>query len=1084
MATLARTVIDERRPIPLEGLDPDALLKSIEYAVEQGLVEDLDWLSPAAAGAALYEVAAALPSGPCKRRLGRIVLQRLQNGDATTFVALATQLALGAQQALRGPSMRARVALALHLPIGSTTNVDPLALALISRQDLAKEWLTEPSTGSLPSRRLAARLLERAAREAARRAAVGDDTGIRVFCTKELRDPWDRLLADRESLVWRHVASARGLLVCCMPVFHEEIQRHLDPEFSITEWRRAAASLASSIAVQPERGLAACRAVLESVIFQQDHGIAAEMIAGLRRAAESQPETAEALLEQLVRVDGLQTAEALVGLRRERVRPGFADRAARRAEDRLHQLIASGNIRDQGRIVLMSSLADELGQRRRDDKPTLDELLMGALDAFAEHGASAAASSAAAILEATGKRVTALEDCLQEGSAFAPKALIALRELDAALFESDTLSNLLRLDPKDDARRRQDHRLGDLFQRINNWLVIREGDPPTEEAAPQLTARLSQLRALLHLVDADGPQVDPRQELVRQRRLVAQRVLLSRIKSAPEDGLRRALFAATARTCDALVREEIVDISDVIVATASRLTDAEGLRTMGEASMVPQIKGALSAYGKLHQAAVNAHKAPDRGNLRSALDALQVLANRLPAARSARVEALRGALLRLYKALRHVTGSASLSEVAEHSTGRPLGNLEEAVGTLAQLVSGAQRRLGSTVLKASQDSAAAVRAMGREVERALRSSVSEINKAYATASVILHEELPGAFGTLTASVLRYLRTLPLDGPRRTFSSAPAIALTNTALPGWVPPSRILGGFHLIRAVGTGAVGSVFVARRVEEQRAQDALLFALKVPDYSAGAARTLSEEEFLRLFREEAGTLLALPEHPNIANFVTFDAGARPKPILVMELVEGPSLERMLEMRDLSTRRATELLLGVSAGLETMHGVGIGHLDVKPSNIIVRAQASGDPSQRPAVPVLVDFGLAGKHLRPGCGTANYGAPEVWAPSGTAEPIPADVYSFGCLVFELFTGQTLFDDLAETALINLHVAHDGDPPPVVALQARPSTREVGDLISQCLRRNPTDRISIGRARRRLGELAPKLEAQPWPLAAS
>ena len=90
----------------------------------------------------------------------------------------------------------------------------------------------------------------------------------------------------------------------------------------------------------------------------------------------------------------------------------------------------------------------------------------------------------------------------------------------------------------------------------------------------------------------------------------------------------------------------------------------------------------------------------------------------------------------------------------------------------------------------------------------------------------------------------------------------------------------------MRTVGTGAVGSVFVARRVEERQDESAPLFALKVPDYSAAAARTLSEDEFLRLFREEAGALLALPEHPNIARFVTFDAGATPKPILVMELV------------------------------------------------------------------------------------------------------------------------------------------------------------------------------------------------------
>ncbi|MGB5809319.1 MAG: serine/threonine protein kinase, partial [Polyangiales bacterium] len=348
MATLARAVVDERRPVPLEGLDPNALLKSMDVALQGGYVERLDWLSGPAAAAALYEVAAALPASHTKRALGRLVLDRLRRGDAATFVAVATQLALGSQRALGGSAMRARVALSISLPIGSVANADALALALISRQDLGRDWVSAPATGSLPSRRLAARLLERAAREAARRAIEGDDSGIRVFCTRPVREAWDRLLSDRETLVWRHVASARGLLATSMPVFREEIQRHLDPDFTITEWRRAAGSLAASIAVEPNEGLSACRELLESVVFQQDHGVAAAMIAGLPRAAESHPEAVEALLDQLMRVDGLDTAEALVELRRERLGEGFADAAAERAEAHLRRSVARGGSEDAG----------------------------------------------------------------------------------------------------------------------------------------------------------------------------------------------------------------------------------------------------------------------------------------------------------------------------------------------------------------------------------------------------------------------------------------------------------------------------------------------------------------------------------------------------------------------------------------------------------------------------------------------------------------------------------------------------------------------------------------------------------------
>ena len=290
------------------------------------------------------------------------------------------------------------------------------------------------------------------------------------------------------------------------------------------------------------------------------------------------------------------------------------------------------------------------------------------------------------------------------------------------------------------------------------------------------------------------------------------------------------------------------------------------------------------------------------------------------------------------------------------------------------------------------------------------------------------------------------------------------------LPAWAPPSRIVGGFYLVRTVGTGAVGSVFVARRVEERQDESAPLFALKVPDYSAAAARTLSEDVFLRLFREEAGALLALPEHPNIARFVTFDVGARPKPILVMELVEGPSLERMLEMGDLSFGRARDLLLGVGAGLDAMHQAGVAHLDVKPSNIIVCNADAITGVGQPPTPVLVDFGLAGRHLRPGCGTANYGSPEIWGAGDTAHAIPADVYAFGCLIFEAYTGKTLFDGNGEAEMITQHITHDGDPEAVRALLDRAETRDLGALIAHCLRRNPRDRITIRQARQFLANL--------------
>ena len=242
------------------------------------------------------------------------------------------------------------------------------------------------------------------------------------------------------------------------------------------------------------------------------------------------------------------------------------------------------------------------------------------------------------------------------------------------------------------------------------------------------------------------------------------------------------------------------------------------------------------------------------------------------------------------------------------------------------------------------------------------------------------------------------------------------------LPAWVPPHRVVGGFYVHRRLGGGSLGSVFVVTRAEERHDPNAEKFALKVPDYDATAARSVSEAEFLKLFRQEAGALLSLPDHVNLPRFVTFDAGARPKPILVMELIEGIRCEYLIDNRLLNVDMCLVLIDGILAGLEAMHSEKIGHLDLKPSNVVLRSGAE---------PVLVDFGLAGRQIRPGCATAAYGAPEVWgaAPDGAiASPMTADIYSFGCLAYEILSGNMLFDASNDAAMITVHVSHDGLPP--------------------------------------------------------
>jgi len=159
MAALARAVAADEGPGPLEGVNPGALVRGVAVALRDGLVDDLDFLAASAAGPALYELASALPLGAERRDLGRRVLSRLLDGNAEAFVALATRMARTTGRGLSNPGVRARVALVTELPFAAGVADGPLALALASRRELAREWIETPSMGSLPSRRLAARLL-------------------------------------------------------------------------------------------------------------------------------------------------------------------------------------------------------------------------------------------------------------------------------------------------------------------------------------------------------------------------------------------------------------------------------------------------------------------------------------------------------------------------------------------------------------------------------------------------------------------------------------------------------------------------------------------------------------------------------------------------------------------------------------------------------------------------------------------------------------------------------------------------------------------------------------------------------------
>src|SRR3569623_1668259 len=311
IAVLAQ--LAEREPAPLEGIAADALLKSVRAALDDGVLGDLEWLSPAAAAIALFELAQALPAGGERRELGRRVLTRRRDADRDTFGRLLIALARSSPKVVASEGLRARLEVVLSAPLTAPGAIGELALGLLAQPSLAQSWSEIPATGSLPARRLAARILAHGAREAVRRLESGDRGSAQVLVRPGVRAALGRLLGDREALVWRFASIARGMLAHVDSELADDIDRELRMTATNTQLRRAAASAASAL----ERGGAATR-------------WASLLVERALRARESKPETGGvahgglriARLRALVRLlDGVRaTADADLGPRLAAVR--------------------------------------------------------------------------------------------------------------------------------------------------------------------------------------------------------------------------------------------------------------------------------------------------------------------------------------------------------------------------------------------------------------------------------------------------------------------------------------------------------------------------------------------------------------------------------------------------------------------------------------------------------------------------------------------------------------------------------------------------------------------------------------------
>jgi serine/threonine-protein kinase len=254
----------------------------------------------------------------------------------------------------------------------------------------------------------------------------------------------------------------------------------------------------------------------------------------------------------------------------------------------------------------------------------------------------------------------------------------------------------------------------------------------------------------------------------------------------------------------------------------------------------------------------------------------------------------------------------------------------------------------------------------------------------------------------------------------------------------------LAGYRIDALIGRGGMGEVYRARdpRLDRQ-------VALKLI-----ARERAGDEQFRARFLRES-RLAASLDHPNVLPI--YERGeADGRLFIAMRFVDGSDLQRLLRQSGrLAPARALALLAPVAAALDAAHARGLVHRDVKPANVLI---ASGDEHV-----YLSDFGLSTAVSEPGrtgvfSGTADYAAPELI--TGGRVDARADVYAFGCVLFECLTGTPPYRG---TSVMGVLWGHVNDPVPSASERAEDLPRAIDPLFEKALAKDPAKRPETCRA---------------------
>jgi serine/threonine-protein kinase len=296
------------------------------------------------------------------------------------------------------------------------------------------------------------------------------------------------------------------------------------------------------------------------------------------------------------------------------------------------------------------------------------------------------------------------------------------------------------------------------------------------------------------------------------------------------------------------------------------------------------------------------------------------------------------------------------------------------------------------------------------------------------------------------------------------TAAPAVAATSTYLrkpsatagplsdvSDELPVGTVIGYWTITRKLGEGGMGAVYAA--TAEDIGTTVAVKVLSFPGWRKPEAQAPFDNAKERFHREaKAASKL---KHPNVIGILAYGSLPDGRPYFVMEYLPGRSLDARLLEAPPRGAELLRLLSHVCDALAAIHLEGIVHRDLKPENIWIVEPKQGETSVK-----LLDFGISkmegmakltetGAHA----GTVYYESPEQL--DGKNIGPRSDIYSFGAVLFEMFTGHLLFGEqsLAKT----FHDILFAEPPPLMARAPYSISPELGRLILDCLRKKPEER---------------------------